>query len=115
MTMTTRFSTTTLRTKGTCSMPNHALPPHYGVAQLASGRFYPLSVSGEEPGELELSPSFSCLHWEDQRIPFALGSTPREGVVSFAQRTQAIQYCQRKEEEFALVWQWQQRACQEEL
>nr|HET6902326.1 hypothetical protein [Ktedonobacteraceae bacterium] len=96
-------------------MPNHALPSHYGVAQLASGRFYPLYVSGEEPGELELSPSFSCLHWGDQRIPFALGSTPREGVVSFEQHTHAIQYCQRNEEEFALLWQWQQYACQAEL
>jgi len=96
-------------------MPNHALPPHYGVAQLASGRFYPLYVSGEEPGEPELSPSFYCLRWEDQRIPFALGPLRREGVVSFAQRTQALQYCQREKEAFDLLWQWQQRACQAEL
>lgn len=88
------------------------LPPHYGVVQLANGRFYPLYAFGDETSA---SPSLSYLRWDLQAIPFAQGPMPEQGPVSFPCQSQAIEYCQRDNEEFDLLWYWNKHACEQEL
>jgi len=80
-------------------MKQEALPDGYAVAQLSDGRFYPLRAQAEPC--LYIEP----LHWEAQRVPFACGPRSASGIVSFADRKLAVQYCHRHHEEFPLLWE----------
>lgn len=93
-------------------MPSCPLPPHYGVVQLANGRFYPLSIPDDDTRS---SPYLSFLRWDVQYIPFAQGPMPKQGPVSFSCQAQAVQYCLRDNEECDLLWQWRKHACEQEL
>ena len=93
-------------------MKQEALPDGYAVAQLSDGRFYPLRAQAEPC--LYIEP----LHWEAQRVPFACGPRSASGIVSFADRKLAVQYCHRHHEEFSLLWEmaytiWEQEVCPE--
>jgi hypothetical protein len=58
------------------------------------------------------------LHWSVESlfgIPFALGSQPTTGYVSFRTYAQAFNFCHRRQEGFSLWSAWEKLAAQSEL
>ena len=90
-------------------MKQEALPDGYAVAQFADSRFYPLRAQTEPYVSIE------PLSWNAQRIPFARGSHSTRGIVSFAERKLAVQYCHRYHEEFPLLWEMAQTVWEHEV
>ena len=80
-------------------MKQEALPDGYAITQLSDGRFYPLRVPWKPYTDIY------PLSWEAQRVPFAYGPRSASGIVSFADRKLAVQYCHRQHEEFPLLWE----------
>ena len=78
-------------------MKQEALPDGYAITQLSDGRFYPLRVSWKPYTDIY------PLSWEAQRVPFAYGPRSASGIVSFADRKLAVQYCHRQHEESPLL------------
>ena len=78
-------------------MKQEALPDGYAITQLSDGRFYPLRVPWKPYTDIY------PLSWEAQRVPFAYGPRSASGIVSFADRKLAVQYCHRQHEESPLL------------
>ncbi len=94
------------------------LPVESGLAIIElQGRFYPVRVEHKQDGTVHLDVS-AHLWWETHQrlgIPFARGSQPTRGVVSFGTWAMAYSYCQRYHEECSVLSRWEQVRAETEV
>ena len=98
--------------------PKATLPVSYNVAVIElEGRFYPVRIKRDKDTRTIKLDSAPHLLWDIEvlfGIPPAQGPFHRQGVVSFSKHHHALAFCHRNQEEFGVLWHWQEVAARTE-